>query len=97
MTRTARTLYVEALDILLRSKMASVVKSRDWDLLREVARLAQQDAPTDLAMTDPALYEAWRNAVTRFHEGGWTAMTVDRIDHVLKQRGMVPVSNRIMA
>ena len=49
-------LYVEALDALLRGRMAEVAVARDWELLREIARLAQQDAPQDLATTDPALF-----------------------------------------
>jgi hypothetical protein len=56
MTRTARALHVEALDALLRGRMAYVAVARDWELLREVARLAQEDAPLELAATDPALF-----------------------------------------
>jgi len=70
MTRSPRDLYVDALDVLLRSKIAPVARAQDWELLREVARLAQSDAPLDLAMTDPALFQSWRAAVTRFHLGG---------------------------
>jgi len=80
MTRTARTLYVEALDVLLRGRMADIAVARDWELLREVARLAQQDAQLDLASTDPAL--CWRAAVTRYHLKGWTHMTPERVDAV---------------
>lgn len=82
MNRTARTLYVDALDALLRGRMAEIAVARDWDLLREVARLAQQDAPLELASTDPALYETWRAAVTRYHLKGWTHMTPERVDAV---------------
>jgi hypothetical protein len=39
-TRTARTLYVDALDVLLRGRMAEIAVAHDWELLREVARLA---------------------------------------------------------
>ena len=81
-TRTARTLYVEALDVLLRGRMADIAVARDWELLREVARLAQQDAQLDLASTDPALFSSWRAAVTRYHLKGWTHMTPDRVDAV---------------
>lgn len=80
MTRTARTLYVEALDALLKGKMAEIAVSRDWELLREVARLAQQDAPPILSSTDPALFSAWRSAVTKYHLKGWSHMTPERID-----------------
>src|SRR5258708_38276174 len=82
MTRTARTLYVEALDVLLRGRMADIAVARDWELLREVARLAQQDAPLTMASTDPAFFSSWRAAVTKYHLKGWTHMTPDRVDAV---------------
>ncbi len=62
--------------------MAEIAVARDWELLREVARPAQEDAPLELASTDPALYETWRAAVTRYHLKGWTNMTPDRVDAV---------------
>ena len=83
MSRTSRSLYVEALDALLEGKMAAVALSRDWELLREIARLAQQDAPPALSSTDASLYLAWRSAVTKFHLKGWTNMTPERIDAVV--------------
>jgi len=73
--RNRRELYVDALRILLRGKMSAVIKARDWELLAEVAHLAYQDAPADLAVTDPALFRSWRAAVTRYHLRGWTNMT----------------------
>jgi len=51
--RTARALYVEALDALLHVRMAEIAVARDWELLREMARLAQQDAPLAVSSTDP--------------------------------------------
>lgn len=85
MTRSARARHVEALDVLLRGRVAKVAKERDWELLEEVARLAQTDAPTELAVTDPALFAAWRDAVTRFHKAGWTAMTPERVAAVRRE------------
>ena len=82
MARTARTLHVEALDALLRGRMAEVAVARDWELLREIARLAQQDALSELAVTDPALFATWRAAVTKYHLKGWTHMTPERVDAV---------------
>ena len=75
MTRSARDRYVEGLDALLKGRMAALVKAREWELLAEVAHLAQDDAPTDLAVTDPALFKTWRDAVTRYHRAGWSKMT----------------------
>ena len=92
MSRSRRDLYVAALDVLLRSKMAAVARNRDWELLREVARLADEDAPRVMAVTDPALFQSWRAAVTRFHVAGWRSMTPDRVDKV--QRRAAPVTAR---
>ncbi len=85
MTRTARTLYVDALDVLLRGRMAEIAVARDWELLREVAQLAQHDAPVVLASTDPALFATWRAAVTKYHLKGWTHMTPERVDAIAEQ------------
>src|SRR4030081_3736409 len=85
MSRTVRTLYEDALDALLKGRMAEIAVARDWELLREVARLAQQDAPLELASTDPALYETWRAAVTKYHLKGWTHMTPERVDAVRQE------------
>ena len=79
MSRSARARHVEALAALLGGRMAAIYLARDWELLAEVARLAQEDAPTDLVATDPALFEAWRGAVTRYHRAGWTNMTPQRV------------------
>lgn len=77
--RSKRDLYVEVLDVLLNNRLGATAKSRDWSLLEEVARIAQEDAPVDLAFTDPSRYVALRNAITRFHLGGWTNMTPERV------------------
>jgi hypothetical protein len=80
--RTARALHVEALDALLNGRMAAIAVARDWELLREVARLAAQDAPPELSRTDPTLFANWRAAVTKYHLKGWTHMTPERVDAV---------------
>jgi hypothetical protein len=81
-SRNPRELYVEALDALLKGEIVQPIRRRDWELVREIARLAQSDAPPDLAMTDAALFESWRAAVTRFHLQGWTNMTPERVEEV---------------
>jgi hypothetical protein len=88
-TRTARALHVEALDALLNGRMAEVAVARDWELLREIARLAQQDAPPALSATDPALFATWRAAVTKYHLKGWTYMTPERVDAVREKAAAV--------
>jgi hypothetical protein len=74
--RSARTLYVEALEVLLKGQVARVARDRDWELLREVARLAT-----------PALFRTWREAVTRYHLAGWTNMTPERVDEAARATG----------
>jgi hypothetical protein len=90
MTRTARALHVEALDVLLKGRMAEVAVARDWNLLEEVARLAGQDAPLDLAATDSSLFVTWREAVTKYHLKGWSHMTPERVRQV-RERAAVAI------
>jgi hypothetical protein len=70
--------------------MAEIAVARDFELLREVARLAQQDAPFALASTDPALFATWRSAVTKYHLKGWTHMTPERVDIVQSKHARDP-------
>lgn len=84
-SRTARTRYALALEILLKGRMAKLVVERDFELLKEVAHLAQNDAPEELAVTDPALFTTWRAAVTRYHLAGWTNMTPKRVAEVTEE------------
>lgn len=79
MSRSKRTLKVEAQDALIRGRMAAVAKARDWELLEEIARLAEADAPIEMAATDPAMYATLRRAITSFHLKGWSAMTAERV------------------
>lgn len=83
-SNNARSRYVSALEALLRGEMAQVALRRDYELLEEIARLAQQDTPLDLAVTDPALFSSWRAAVTRYHLSGWTNMTPERVAKIAK-------------
>lgn len=77
--RSKRDMRVEAIDGLIRNRIVAVAKQRDWELLEEIARVAEADAPVDLAATDPTIYVALRNAITRFHLVGWTLMTPERV------------------
>jgi len=78
----------EALDCLLAGRMADVAVARDWELLREIARLAEDGPPVGLASSDPKLFERWRAAVTDFHLKGWSQMTPQRVDDVVARHGI---------
>lgn len=81
-SRTKRSLHVEAQDALIRGKIVPVIQRRDWELLEAIAQMAEADAPPELAGTDPALYATLRAAITRFHLKGWSYMTAERVRQV---------------
>jgi len=93
MGRSKRTLYVEAIDALIRNRIAAVAKSRDWELLEEIARIVKDDASVDLAMTDPSMFIALRNAITKFHLGGWSHMTAERVRAVAQNSDSAETSS----
>jgi hypothetical protein len=84
MNRSKRSLKVEALDALIKSRMAAVFIARDWELLEEIARLVETDAPLEWAASDPAMFATLRGAITRFHLKGWSAMTRERVRQVAR-------------
>jgi hypothetical protein len=78
-------LRVEAIDALIRGRMAAVAKARDWELLEEMARLVEADAPLEMAASDPAMYATLRAAITRFHLKRWSAMTPERVRSIAQR------------
>jgi hypothetical protein len=86
MSRSKRTLRVEAQDALIRGHMVAVFKMRDWELLEEIARLAEADAPIAMAASDPAMFATLRAAITRYHLKGWSHMTAERVRQVAARR-----------
>jgi hypothetical protein len=82
MTRSKRTLRVEAQGVLIRGRVVAVVKARDWELLEEVARIVEADVPIAMAASDPAMFVTLRAAITRYHLKGWSHMTAERVRQV---------------
>jgi hypothetical protein len=82
MTRSKRTLRVEAQDVLIRGRIAAVVKARDWELLEEVARIVEADVPIAMAASDPAMFVTLRAAITRYNLKGCSHMTAERVRQV---------------
>jgi hypothetical protein len=85
MTRSKRTLRVEAQDFVIRGGVVAVVKARDWELLEEVARIVEANVPAAMAAADPAMYVTLRAAITRYHLKGWSHMTAARVRQVADQ------------
>ena len=63
-------------------RMAGVAVTRDWEVLRVIARLAD-GPPVGLASSDPKFFERWLAAVTDFHLNGWSQMTPQRVGEVV--------------
>jgi hypothetical protein len=68
--------------------MAGVAVTRDWEVLRVIARLAEDGPPVGLASSDPKFFERWLAAVTDFHLNGWSQMTPQRVGEVVARHGI---------
>lgn len=62
--------------------LARAVKDRRWSDLAAVAELAQGGVDNDLALTDPALYKALRDSITKYHLRGYACFDTS----LLRQR-----------
>jgi hypothetical protein len=47
--------------------------------LADVAELALGDAPIELARTDRSLFIRWREAVTWYHQAGWSRLNPEHL------------------
>lgn len=50
---------------------AELAKAGRWRELNAVRTLIVEDAPKDMAMTDPALYRSLRSRITELRMAGW--------------------------
>lgn len=90
MGRTLRSLRIEAEDALIGKAVFRVMAARDWQLLIEIARIAQADADQRLAQTDPSRFRLLRDGVTNWHLKGLGGITPDSIRRALVNNG-IPV------
>lgn len=54
--------------------LARAIKNRRWSDLAAVAELAKGGVDHDLAITDPALYKALRDSITKYHIRGYACL-----------------------
>ncbi len=54
--------------------IARALKEKRWDALASAAEIAWLDVDKRLALTDPALFRALREAITLFHLKGWGSL-----------------------
>jgi len=71
---TARALLADQaqIDVCLQQKR--------WAELAAVVRFARQDAPHQLAQTDPALYRELREQITRFFLRGGDVLSLEKLE-----------------
>ena len=60
-------------------QLGIALKEKRWADVAAVVTLAQQDAPQDLAMTDPALYRTLRHHITTFYLRGGGALSLEKL------------------
>jgi hypothetical protein len=56
--------------------LARAIRDRRWSALLAAAELANGEIDATLAVTDPALYRALRDAVTKYHMRGYGCLDV---------------------
>ena len=62
------------------------LRERRWAEVAALVRYARKDVPRDLAITDPALYKALRDGVTRFFLGAGAFLDLQRLDDLAAQQ-----------
>ena len=80
MTQTARHQELRARYFLAHQEEIPVLlKQKRWAELAAVAEYAANDAPADLAQTDPALYRQLRQQITEYRIRGWNQLNVEKL------------------
>ncbi len=78
---TAREEELTAREMLEKpALLARRLKERRWADVAALVRYVQRDVPPALALTDPALYRALREGVTRFYLQGGGVLDLDKIE-----------------
>lgn len=65
--------------------VAKALKERRWADVAFAVEFATTDVPTDLAITDPALYRLLRDAITTFHLRGGGALNLEKLRQLANQ------------
>lgn len=65
--------------------VAKALKERRWTDVAIAVEFASKDIPSDLAITDPALYRLLREAVTSFYLCGGGALNLEKLRKLAEQ------------
>jgi hypothetical protein len=80
---TAREADLTAREMLLKPELLPRrIKERRWADVAALVRYVKRDVPTDLALTDPALYQSLRSGVTHFYLRGGGALNLARLEEL---------------
>jgi len=78
---TAREEELIAREMLEHPELLGIcLRERLWGEVAALVRYARRDVPLSLAQTDPALYRTLRDAITRFHLRGGSALNLEKIE-----------------
>lgn len=84
---TAREESLTAREMLLKPELLGRrLKDRRWADVAALVRYARQDVPKSLAMSDPALYRALREGVTRFYMRGGGGLSLEKLEALAAQQ-----------
>jgi hypothetical protein len=77
MKLTARQRELAARHLLAHpEEIAVCLRQRRWAELAALVEFATNDAPPEMAQTDPALYALLRQQITGFHVRGWSGLNL---------------------
>ena len=80
---TAREEELIARALLARQELVDVyLKEKRWAEVAALVRFARRDVPASLASTDPALYRALREQLTRFFLNGGGVFSLARLEQL---------------
>lgn len=80
---TAREEEAIARQLLGRQELIDVyLKEKRWAEVAALVRYARRDVPPSLASTDPALYKALREQITRFFLNGGAVFSLPRLEQL---------------
>lgn len=86
---TAREESLIAREMLLKPELLGRrLKERRWAEVAALVRYCLQDVPKSLAMSDPALYRALREGVTRFYMRGGGGLSLEKLEALAAQQRM---------
>ncbi len=88
---TPREEELIAREMLERPELLGIrLKEKRWGDVAALVRYVRHDVPTDLAMTDPALYKTLRDQITFFHLRGGGSLNLATLERLAADADKTP-------